>query len=39
VADFASAGATNIIVHAEATPHVHFAVQHIREAAATPASR
>jgi ribulose-phosphate 3-epimerase len=36
VADFASAGATNIIVHAEATPHVHFAVQHIREAGCNP---
>jgi ribulose-phosphate 3-epimerase len=36
VADFASAGATNIIVHAEATPHVHFAVQHIREAGCKP---
>jgi ribulose-phosphate 3-epimerase len=35
VADFASAGATNIVVHAEATPHVHFAVQHIREAGCT----
>ena len=36
VADFVSAGATNIIVHAEATPHVHFAVQHIREAGCKP---
>jgi ribulose-phosphate 3-epimerase len=35
VADFASAGATNIVVHAEATPHVHLAVQHIREAGCT----
>src|SRR4051812_45600981 len=32
VADFASAGATNIVVHMEATPHVHYAVQAIREA-------
>jgi ribulose-phosphate 3-epimerase len=31
VADFAAAGASTIIVHAEATPHVHYAVQHIRE--------
>ena len=27
VADFAKAGAHNITVHAEATPHVHYAVQ------------
>jgi ribulose-phosphate 3-epimerase len=32
VAAFASAGANTIIVHAEATPHVHYAVQAIREA-------
>ena len=31
VADFARAGAHNITVHAEATPHVHYAVQQIRE--------
>jgi len=31
VADFAKAGATNITVHAEATPHVNYAVQLIRE--------
>ncbi|QEC48637.1 ribulose-phosphate 3-epimerase [Baekduia soli] len=31
VADFASAGADAITVHAEATPHVHYAVQRIRE--------
>jgi ribulose-phosphate 3-epimerase len=31
VADFAKAGAWNITVHAEATPHVHYAVQQIRE--------
>jgi ribulose-phosphate 3-epimerase len=35
VAEFAAAGASNIIVHAEATPHVHFAVQHIQEAGCT----
>jgi ribulose-phosphate 3-epimerase len=31
-AEFAKAGADSITVHAEATPHVHYAVQHIREA-------
>jgi ribulose-phosphate 3-epimerase len=35
VADFVSAGADNVTVHAEATPHVHYAVQAIREAGAT----
>ena len=35
VAAFADAGAANIIVHVEATPHVHFAVQQIREAGCT----
>jgi ribulose-phosphate 3-epimerase len=35
VAEFAAAGASNIIVHAEATPHVNFAVQHIQEAGCT----
>jgi ribulose-phosphate 3-epimerase len=35
VADFVRAGADNIIVHAEATPHVHYAVQAIREAGCT----
>ena len=35
VADFAKAGASNIIVHAEATPHVHYAVQAIQEAGCT----
>jgi ribulose-phosphate 3-epimerase len=35
VADFASAGAGNITVHVEATPHVHYAVQAIREAGCT----
>jgi ribulose-phosphate 3-epimerase len=32
VADFASAGADNITIHAEATPHRHYAVQAIRAA-------
>ncbi|HEU4976900.1 MAG TPA: ribulose-phosphate 3-epimerase [Baekduia sp.] len=31
VGDFAKAGAHTITVHAEATPHVHYAVQQIRE--------
>ena len=35
VADFVKAGADNVTVHAEATPHVHYAVQAIREAGAT----
>jgi ribulose-phosphate 3-epimerase len=35
VADFAKAGAHNITVHAEATPHVHYAVQAIRELGCT----
>lgn len=35
VADFARAGASNITVHAEATPHVHYAVQQIRELGCT----
>jgi ribulose-phosphate 3-epimerase len=35
VADFASAGANNIVVHAEATPHVHYAIHAIQEAGAT----
>lgn len=35
VADFASAGADNITVHVEATPHVHYAVQAIRAAGCT----
>jgi ribulose-phosphate 3-epimerase len=35
VADFASAGADNITVHAEATPHVHYALQAVREAGCT----
>jgi ribulose-phosphate 3-epimerase len=32
IADFAKAGADGITVHVEATPHVHYAVQHIRDA-------
>ncbi len=35
VQEFARAGADGITVHAEATPHLHFALQHIREAGAT----
>jgi ribulose-phosphate 3-epimerase len=35
VATFASAGATNITMHFEATPHVHYAVQAIRDAGCT----
>jgi ribulose-phosphate 3-epimerase len=35
IADFARAGADNITVHAEATPHVHYALQAIREAGCT----
>jgi ribulose-phosphate 3-epimerase len=35
VADFVKAGADNVTVHAESTPHVHYAVQAIREAGAT----
>jgi ribulose-phosphate 3-epimerase len=31
IADFAKAGAHSITVHAEATPHVHYAVQHIHD--------
>jgi ribulose-phosphate 3-epimerase len=32
VAEFAKAGADNITIHAEATPHLHYAVAAIREA-------
>jgi ribulose-phosphate 3-epimerase len=35
IADFAKAGAHNITVHAEATPHVNYAVQQIRELGCT----
>ena len=34
VAEFARAGADNITVHAEATPHLHYALAAIREAGA-----
>jgi ribulose-phosphate 3-epimerase len=32
VQSFADAGADGITVHVEATPHVHYALQHVREA-------
>jgi ribulose-phosphate 3-epimerase len=35
VATFASAGATNITIHFEATPHVHYAVHAIQNAGCT----
>jgi ribulose-phosphate 3-epimerase len=35
LADFAKAGAHNITVHAEATPHVNYAMQQIRELGCT----
>ena len=35
VADFVKAGADNVTFHVEATPHVHYTVQAIREAGAT----
>jgi ribulose-phosphate 3-epimerase len=35
VAEFAKAGADNITIHAEATPHLHYTVQAIREAGCT----
>jgi ribulose-phosphate 3-epimerase len=35
VATFASAGATNITIHFEATPHVHYAVHAIEDAGCT----
>jgi ribulose-phosphate 3-epimerase len=35
LADFAKAGAHNITVHAEATPHVNYAVEQIRELGCT----
>jgi len=35
VPDFLRAGAHHITVHAEATPHVHYALQRIREGGAT----
>jgi ribulose-phosphate 3-epimerase len=35
VADFVKAGADNVTIHVEATPHVHYTVNAIREAGAT----
>jgi ribulose-phosphate 3-epimerase len=35
VADFAAAGADNITIHVEATPHVHYTLQAIRDAGCT----
>ena len=35
ISDFAKAGADHITVHAEATPHVHYSLQAIREAGCT----
>jgi ribulose-phosphate 3-epimerase len=35
IAAFAEAGADNITIHAEATPHVHYALQAIRDAGCT----
>ena len=35
VSDFAAAGADNITIHAEATPHLHYTLQAIREAGCT----
>ncbi len=35
VADFVKAGADHVTIHVEATPHVHYAVNAIREAGAT----
>ena len=35
IADFAKAGADNITIHAEATPHLHYVVQAIHEAGCT----
>jgi ribulose-phosphate 3-epimerase len=35
IEDFAKAGADNITIHAEATPHVHYALQAIRKAGCT----
>ena len=35
VADFVSAGADSITVHVEATPHVHYALQAVREGGCT----
>jgi ribulose-phosphate 3-epimerase len=35
IATFAKAGADHITIHAEATPHVHYALQAVREAGCT----
>jgi ribulose-phosphate 3-epimerase len=35
IADFAKAGADNITLHAEATPHVHYALAAVRDAGCT----
>jgi ribulose-phosphate 3-epimerase len=35
IEDFAKAGADNITIHAEATPHVHYALQAVRESGCT----
>jgi ribulose-phosphate 3-epimerase len=35
VADFATAGASNITIHAEATPHLNYTVERIRELGCT----
>ena len=35
ISDFAKAGADHITVHSEATPHVHYSLQAIREAGCT----
>jgi len=35
IADFANAGADSITIHVEATPHVHYALESIREAGCT----
>ena len=35
IEDFAKAGADNITIHAEATPHVHYALQAVRRAGCT----
>jgi ribulose-phosphate 3-epimerase len=36
VADFAKAGAGTITIHAEATPHLDYTLEHIREAGCRP---
>ena len=38
IEDFAKAGADHITIHAEATPHVHYALQAVRGRAARPGS-